>query len=78
MGKEEEYENEDVLGQSIILDRQTASLPANTAVALHVEEDVNLMNGRYVDSRKDLGEVQAEAKKGQERIVTSRKGIFFA
>ena len=45
--------------------KQTVDLPANTCVALCVEEDAKGMGGRYVDSQQDLGEVLEKAKKGR-------------
>ncbi|KAL8879718.1 MAG: hypothetical protein Q9198_002724 [Flavoplaca austrocitrina] len=47
------------------LQKQTVDLPANTCVALCVEEDAKAMGGRYVDSQQDLEEVLEEAKKGR-------------
>lgn len=46
------------------MEKQTVDLPANTCVALCVEEDAKVMGGRYVDSQRGFGEVLEEAKKG--------------
>ncbi|KAL8944315.1 MAG: hypothetical protein Q9216_000500 [Gyalolechia sp. 2 TL-2023] len=53
-----------VLGAFNEMEKQTVDLPANTSVALCVEEDAKAMRGRYVDSQYDLWEVLKEAKKG--------------
>lgn len=47
---------------------QTPELAANTCVALCVEEDAALMNGKYIDSQQDLGEVLQHAKRERERL----------
>ncbi|KAL8990376.1 MAG: hypothetical protein Q9169_008137 [Polycauliona sp. 2 TL-2023] len=48
------------------IEKQTVDLPANTCVALCVEEDAKrLLGGKYVDSQQDLGEVLEEARKGR-------------
>ena len=54
-------------------DRQTIDLPANTIVALCVEEDAKCMSGRYIDAATDLGELLAEAKKGAEGRIEKEK-----
>ena len=54
-------------------EKQTVHLPANTCVALCVEEDAKLMHGRYVDSQQDLEEVLKEAKKGKEGRVAKER-----
>lgn len=62
-----------VLGAFNKMEKQTVDLPANTCVALCVEENAKVMRGKYVDSQYDLGEVLEEAKKGEgERIERER------
>ena len=57
-----------VFGEFQKITYQTPELAANTCVALCVEEDAVLMNGRYIDSQQDLGEVLQHAKDGRERL----------
>ena len=57
-----------VFGEFQKITYQTPQLAANTCVALCVEEDAALMNGRYIDSQQDLGEVLQHAKDQRERL----------
>ncbi|KAL8965320.1 MAG: hypothetical protein Q9183_003915 [Haloplaca sp. 2 TL-2023] len=54
-------------------EKQTVHLPANTCVALCVEEDAKCMHGRYIDSQQDLEEVLKEAKKGKEGRIEKER-----
>ncbi|KAL8951696.1 MAG: hypothetical protein Q9222_002343 [Ikaeria aurantiellina] len=55
------------------VEKQTVDLPANTCVALCVEEDAKRMSGRFVDSQHDLGECLEEAKKGKEGMIENER-----
>ena len=59
---------QEVFGEFQKITYQTSQLAANTCVALCVEEDAALMNGRYIDSQQDLGEVLQHAKDERERL----------
>ena len=50
-----------VFGEFQKITYQTPELAANTCVALCVEEDAGLMNGRYIDSQQDLGDRALDA-----------------
>ena len=54
-------------------EKQTVDLPANTIVALCVEDDAKRMSGKYIDSETDIGELLAEAKKGREGRIEKEK-----
>ncbi|KAK3046543.1 hypothetical protein LTR09_011998 [Extremus antarcticus] len=52
---------------------QTTELAANSFVALCADERCKTMNGRYIDSEQDLGEVIKEAEKGGKgRVIIER------
>ena len=51
------------------------ALAADTFVALAADPDAKLMSGRYVDATQDLGQVLAEAKKGQEGRI-EKEGLY--
>ena len=58
----------EVFGEFQKITYQTPQLAANTCVDLCVEEDAALMNGRYIDSQQDLGEVLQHAKDERKRL----------
>ena len=53
----------------------TLALAADSFVALAAEPDARWMSGRYVDVQQDLGEVLAEARKGEEGRI-AREGLY--